>query len=381
MTIQTVRKQSILLLLILVCMLVACSEHDDPPLIETEISEDLVEGTAIEFSEHAEQKTPVEADVAREPVEDRGFNNLEIANPQVENPEKVTQKDSVEMEPPTGLNTPTFRLAAWNIRFFSNGSRVDDELHHIAKVLIGYDFIAIVELRDEVVLMRTEAILEDMGRDYNYVMSPPVGAKQKERYAFLFDPQIVRVIENGKVFPDPEDIFLREPYFATFKAGEFDFTAIAVHVIWGDSVNQRRREVQELANVYRAVQAADDAEQDVILLGDFNRNPDDQMAYAPLMAIPSMKHLFQLPQKSHIKDTSLYDNIFFQTKYVAEYTGDRGINRFDESHFGNNDKAAELAVSDHRPVWGTFRIDTDDDGLDLPLHPAAPSGRQYRRLK
>ena len=90
-------------------------------------------------------------------------------------------------------------------------------------------------------------------------MSPPVRAKVKERYAFLFDPQIVRVIEDGEVFPDPNDAFLREPYFATFKAGEFDFTAIAVHVIWGDSVNQRRREVQELANVYRAVQAADDA--------------------------------------------------------------------------------------------------------------------------
>ena len=42
---------------------------------------------------------------------------------------------------------------------------------------------------------------------------------------------------------DPNDAFLREPYFATFRAGLFDFTAIAVHVIWGDSVNGRRREV------------------------------------------------------------------------------------------------------------------------------------------
>ena len=53
-----------------------------------------------------------------------------------------------------------FRLAAWNIRIFSKGSRNDDELNHIAKVLMDYDFIAIVELRDEVVLRRTEAILE-----------------------------------------------------------------------------------------------------------------------------------------------------------------------------------------------------------------------------
>ena len=274
-------------------------------------------------------------------------------------------------------DTSIFRLAAWNIRIFSDGNRNDEELHHIATVLRNYDFIAIVELRDEVVLTRTEAILQGRGRDYDYVMSPPVGAKVKERYAFLFDPQIVRVVEDGEVFPDPNDVFLREPYFATFKAGEFDFTAIAVHVIWGDSVNDRRREVQELANVYEAVQAADDAEQDVILLGDFNRNPDDQSAYGPLLSIPSMEHLFQLPQKSHIKDTSLYDNIFFQTHHVIEYTGESGIEHFDEIHFGNDDAAASLAVSDHRPVWGIFRIDSDDDGLDLSLPPAAPSIRQH----
>ena len=134
-----------------------------------------------------------------------------------------------------------------------------------------------------------------MGRDYDYVMSPPVGAKVKERYAFLFDPRIVRVTENGEVFPDPNDAFLREPYFATFRAGKFDFTAIAVHVIWGDSVAQRQREVQELAKVYQAVQAADKAEQDVILLGDFNRNPDDWLAYRPLLSIPSMRHHVPTP--------------------------------------------------------------------------------------
>ena len=309
MNTQKPQKQSALLL-IFICIFAACSERDDTSLVETDIP-----------------------------------------------------KEPVEKDKQTEQGTSTFRLAAWNIRIFSDGSRTDDELHHIAKVLIDYDFIAIVELRDEVVLMRTEALLDGMGKDYDYVISPPVGAKVKERYAFLFDPQIVRVIEDGEVFPDPNDGFLREPYFATFKAGEFDFTAIAVHVIWGDTVNRRQREVQELANVYRAVQAADDAEQDVILLGDFNRNPDDRLAYRPLLSIPSMRHLFQLPHKSHIKDTSLYDNIFFQTHHVTEYTRDSGIERFDEIHFGNDDAAASLAVSDHRPVWGIFRIDADDDGL------------------
>ncbi len=95
---MSVRKQSTLLL-IFGCVLVACSEQYDPPLVETDIP-----------NKQFEENTPTEQD------------------------------------------TSTFRLAAWNIRIFSDGSRNDDELHHIAKVLIRYDFITIVELKDEAVL-------------------------------------------------------------------------------------------------------------------------------------------------------------------------------------------------------------------------------------
>ena len=50
------------------------------------------------------------------------------------------------------------RLAAWNIRIMSNKSRSDTELMKIARTLADYDFIAIVELRDEAVLKRTQKI-------------------------------------------------------------------------------------------------------------------------------------------------------------------------------------------------------------------------------
>lgn len=272
-----------------------------------------------------------------------------------------TEDALIDAEIENGGTAATFRLATWNIRIFSDNSRSDKELQLIANVLVDYDFIAIVELRDENVLKRTVSMLELMGKDYDYVMSRKVGGKVKERYAFLFDQQIVDVVEDGMVFPDPNDAFFREPYFASFKAGEFDFTAIAVHVIWGNSVAKRRSEVQELADVYQTVQDINGAEQDVILLGDFNRNPDDRIAYQPLLQISGMLHLFTLPQKSHIKDSSLYDNIFFQSIHVTEYNNESGVDRFDETDFGNNDRAASLAVSDHRPLWCEFRIDRDDD--------------------
>ena len=259
------------------------------------------------------------------------------------------------------------RLAAWNIRIMSNKSRTDAELMKIARTLADYDFIAIVELRDEMVLKRTQKILSQMGKMYDYEFSPTVGRGSKERYAFLYRSKLVSVVRHGELYPDVadgKDDFSRDPYWATFRAGEFDFSVIAVHVIWGDRVGPRKAEVKALADVYRYVQEANGTEEDVLLVGDFNRNPNDAESYSRIMAIPSMTRLFELPQKSHIRDSSLYDNIYFQTDAVTEYLGRCGIDEFDETDFGNDDKAANLAVSDHRPVWAVFSTSRDDDGSD-----------------
>ena len=263
-----------------------------------------------------------------------------------------------------GISEQTdLRLAAWNIRIMSHKSRSDAELIEIARTLADYDFIAIVELRDETVLKRTQKILSQMGTAYDYQFSPAVGRGVKERCAFLYKKERVSVIRPGELYPDAadgKDDFSRDPYWATFRAGEFDFSVIAVHVIWGDRVGPRKA----LADVYRYVQEANGPEEDVLLVGDFNRNPTDADAYSRIMAIPSMTRLFKLPQKSHIRDSSLYDNIFFQKDSVKEYLNRSGIDKFDETDFGNNDKAASLAVSDHRPVWAVFSIKIDDDGSD-----------------
>ena len=257
----------------------------------------------------------------------------------------------------------TLKLAAWNIRSFSDSSRDATDLHKIAQTLMDYDFVAISELRDEKVLKRVQRILSESGAEYSYLISDPVGkmgSSHKERYAFLYYKGLVSVVTDGMHYPDAadgKDDFVRDPYWATFRAGKFDFSVIAVHVVWGDAIVGRQAEIMKLADVYQFVQKANGAEDDVLLVGDFNREPSDTYAYRNLMALPSMTHLFRLPQQSHIRDSSLYDNIFFQTDYVTEYAGRSGIDKFDETDFGNDDAAASLAVSDHRPVWAVFRID------------------------
>ena len=134
------------------------------------------------------------------------------------------------------------KLASWNIRILSDHSRDDGELRKIAHVLLNYDFISIVELHDEAVLKRLQIILLQQGnRRYNYQISPPVGRWEKERVAFLYDVALVDVVRRGELYPDVKDNFSRDPYWATFRAGRFDFSIIAVHVIWATALPDDKR--------------------------------------------------------------------------------------------------------------------------------------------
>lgn len=251
-------------------------------------------------------------------------------------------------------------LASFNIRIFSNASRDDVELVSIANILQKYDLIAIQELRDEEVLKRTIAILQQRGLGYAYEISPPVGRGVKERYAYLYRTDRVQSAQPGRLYQERGDEFIREPFYATFRSSNFDFTLVTIHVLFGSSEAERRPEIEELAAVYQAVQDEDPAEQDVILLGDFNFPPTDA-GFNPLKTIPGMVFLIGPPAKTTITDTSLYDNFWFQEPHVREYAGEFGVDRFDETMFNGDDLAAKRAVSDHRPIWAKFNVGGPDD--------------------
>jgi len=117
--------------------------------------------------------------------------------------------------------------------------------------------------------------------------------------------------------------------------------------------------------VFSAVQNADDTENDVILVGDFNLKPSHEY-WTDMKALETMTSLIGEPVKTSIGTTgmsNLYDNVWFQTKHTQnEYAGRCGANlfftdMFDSERFTN----ARKYVSDHVPVWAEFRIDAADD--------------------
>jgi len=184
------------------------------------------------------------------------------------------------------------------------------------------------------------------------------GESRLRHQSSFFNAGKVQVLGPERLYPDPDDAFIREPFWASFRAGQFDFTLVTIHSIFGDSKRERRAEALRLDDIYQLVQGADPDEQDVMILGDFNLPPDDS-GFAELAAL--LTPLFTGEIRTTISDASLYDNIWFDPAYVREWTGERGVDRFDETAFGNDDEAASRAVSDHRPILATFRIDGDDD--------------------
>jgi endonuclease/exonuclease/phosphatase family metal-dependent hydrolase len=261
-----------------------------------------------------------------------------------------------------GSDLQEIHLASFNIRVFSDKSRNDEELDRIVALLKDFDIVAIQELRDTRVLARTrDKLREATGAEWRFEASEPVGRGVKELYAFLYRTDRVLVKNPGKTVDDPKDLFIREPYYATFRAGNFDFTLLTIHALYkSKDAPERKVEFDALADVFRSIEDADPTEKDLILLGDFNDDPT-QERFQAVMRIPGMRCLFLPPVKTTISDESLYDNICFRKEPLTEFRERQGVVKFDETMFGGDDEAARLAVSDHRPVWAVFATDRDDD--------------------
>jgi hypothetical protein len=119
----------------------------------------------------------------------------------------------------------TISVATFNIRIFSNNSRDDEELYQICNLLKEFDFIAIQEVRDTRILDRTISMLKNQfDLDYRFLASDKVGTKRsKEIYVYLYRTDKVQPFKNFGLYQDAEDQFIREPFVALFRAGEFDF--------------------------------------------------------------------------------------------------------------------------------------------------------------
>lgn len=220
-----------------------------------------------------------------------------------------------------------------------------------------------------------------------------------EYYAFLYYRGLVNVVDPGGLYEDdqesvknPKGQFTRDPYWATFRAGKFDFSVIVTHLFFSDEAI-RFDEIRTLQQLYDWVDKKNgDDEDDILLLGDFNLSPKGSSTQESpfdrlIKSKPKVTPLFleDAGDTSNTRGTELYDNIFFHKDAVREYTGNSGIYKFEQDICDGDIPYADT-ISNHRPVWATFRIDLEDDDADteskekrLPVYIARKVEKYHKR--
>jgi endonuclease/exonuclease/phosphatase family metal-dependent hydrolase len=248
---------------------------------------------------------------------------------------------------------PAVRVATWNLRQFSE--RRDADLRAIAEVIraSSFDVVAVQEVKREG--RQVDALLNELGAPWRATsLSPMTG--NHERFVFLYDGDHVQEVEGGHFVRSARAaVFGRTPYQATFRAGQFDFTLVTVHLTWEDK-DHRRRESEALAGLAADV-AGESAEKDVIVLGDFNAQSPREFAPAVSAGLLSLNH-----DATNLGSTEAYDTLLINSTHTREWNGTAGAVNFDDILPQYRDDAeARRRISDHRPAYADFVTNLPDD--------------------
>ena len=246
-------------------------------------------------------------------------------------------------------------IASFNIQVFGESKMAKPQVVEVlARVVRTFDIVAIQEVRaksDDIIPAFVRAVNAD-GSRYHYVIGPREGrTSSKEQYVFVYDTNRIEVDPSSVgVLPDPQGRLHRPPLHARFRtritpaALAFTFWLVNTHTD-PDEVPQ---ELDALADVFQAMQAARPDEDDVILLGDLNAGPPEFRAF---QRIPGATCAVA-GTTTNTRRSKTYDNLVFARPATSEYLGGWGVVDL-QTTFGLPLEHA-LEVSDHNPVWGAF---------------------------
>lgn len=254
-------------------------------------------------------------------------------------------------------------IASWNLKNigktkFNDPARIDI----IIDILKNYDIIAIQEVKD-ITLQLPQQLIDKMnmdGSNYKVVASDRVGRNVFEQYLFVYDDDKIDAIPGTEGYGiEPNDEFEREPYYAMFRAGNFDFYLFTIHT----KPSAVATEIPALRTAYIDLQNNTPDEDDIILLGDFNGRAPGVSAgsYITMDAIAQIPNIiFTINEETNTRGGRAYDNIIFQGNYTVEYSGSSGVSTFWLPYGLDEDQG--FRISDHKLVWAVFNIPpTDDD--------------------
>jgi|GEM_PF-269522 len=255
-----------------------------------------------------------------------------------------------------GKPADAITIGSFNIQVFGESKIAKPQVVDVlVRVVRGFDVVAIQEVRaksDGVIPQFISAINAD-GSRYQYVIGPRLGrTSSKEQYVFIYDTTRIELDPSSVgTSPNPGDRLHRPPLHARFRTranppeAGFSFWLVDTHT----DPDEVKQEVDALAQVFMEMKALRPDEDDVILLGDLNASPQQ---FGRIRQIPGIGWAVSgVPTNTRRNKT--YDNIIFDQAATAEYTGRWGVLDLQNTFGLSLDKALE--VSDHNPVWATFR--------------------------
>lgn len=284
-------------------------------------------------------------------------------------------------------------IATWNLRAFGGltaswQSKEKDtpkrdwhSIACIAEIIKRFDIIAVQEVKANLKALRD--LLKLLGSNYSFIMTDVnlgnVG--NGERMAYIFDTRRVQLSGLACELTIPDEFktsennqyaskqFVRSPYAVSFKAGKKTFILVTMHLLYGDTSNDRIVELQGIAN-WMSTMASDvyAYDQNVILLGDFNIDERGDILYETFIS----KGLY-IPDK--LSDPKILRSIFDKDKYydqIAWFNGADGVPQlsmefvnggyypFTETALINrtdiDKRDLSWMISDHYPLWAEFKI-------------------------
>jgi endonuclease/exonuclease/phosphatase family metal-dependent hydrolase len=286
-------------------------------------------------------------------------------------------------------------LATWNLCNLGTSKRRDKDLELMAEILRPFDLIAVQEVRED--FRHLHKILAALGAPYKCIMTDRAG--NEERLAYIFDPTRVEPQElfgelvllekeavtltfpiNGGTVEETLRQFNRNPYLASWKAGQFRFTTANVHIYFGKTsgAELRRRvlEVFTLAKwahdrVTKYRKTSNDL--DIILIGDMNvpkMAPADPV-FQRLLEFGMRPTKFSTHMGTNLSGVNHFDQItFLPTETATNVLAEEGVFDYDKAVFADlwamtqgpnpTQTVAEFRrycryyISDHRLLWCAF---------------------------
>jgi hypothetical protein len=303
----------------------------------------------------------------------------------------VKERIAAAKIPPSKLDE-TINVAVWNIREFGKVHRTEAAIHYIAEILGQFDLVALVELRND--LTDLGRVLPILGPSWDVVYSDCVDdpGGNSERVAFLFDCRAVTFNGLAAEVDAPrakqgteylaKQSFWRAPYMCSFRAGNFDFIAIATHTRWGDSIEGRQAELQMLADwIDTRFRDKFVEDHDLVVMGDFNVPKIGDNLFKALTsrgllipdALVDLKEGDQVIGGSNLDENARYDQILHLPTLKKRFSNAGGTLNF----FSGNANIKKLfpdksytrtqfsfQLSDHFPIWVQIKTDIDGERLN-----------------